>query len=275
MSMGSIGRSISNQQQALLRGQARSKPDQIRQRELWSSFCFFSSTVAGDIPQITPAGVLLPNEYPIFVTPQGQNGQGYPGGYQLNLRDTNLPGVNRVSDQQNFSYWELGVSVVPLRQDVIARDPTSMSFGDPNPEDVDQLCGNVVLQIVYLTNAITLGLIGDFPSPGGPSIVAPTAMDYSMGQNVAQTSGGFAEGAAGAPWDGRQARASNTGGGITPAPALRRKLDVPIFLNSGDTYSFKFLVTRPIQLRNVKNGGTGGFHLRFDAWAVESFREQG
>lgn len=269
-----IGQQIQNQQSNLLRrgvGGSGEKYDKMRQRHIWSTYTFHSGTGGA----ISAAGLLASGDYPIFTTPVGQNGQGYPGGLTMSQRDTNVPGVQRISDNQNFSIWELGVTVMPLRQDVVASSTTTMSQGAPNAEDVDQVCNNVVLQIVYLTNRVTLGHVSDFPSPGGPSMTAPTLLDSAGNTNAGFTGGGLGEGVAVAPFDARQLSISNTGGTVSGAPALRRKFKVPIYLQSGDTFSFIYFVPRTVQFRTVANGGRGGFALRLDWWAVESFREQG
>ncbi len=270
----SVGNQMMNQADQLLRkgvGGSGQRFDKIRQRHIWSAYTFHSA--AGGA--ISAAGVLAAGEYPVFVTPIGQNGQGYPGGLTLTLRDTNVPGVNRVSDNQNFAIWELGVSVLPLRQDVVAALPANMAQGSPSPIDVDQICGNAVLAITYLTNRVVLGPVGVFAAPGTPHFAAPTLLDFAGNENVAGDGGGLNEGVGAPPWDARQARWANIGGSVPPAPALRRKMKVPIFLQSGDTFSFSFTFARPTQFLTVAQGGTGGFVLRLDWWAVESFREQG
>lgn len=269
-----IGKQMQSQASNLLRqgvGGSGEKFDKIRQRHLWSAYAFHAATGGA----ISTAGVLAASDYPIFTTPIGQNGQGYPSGLSLSLRDTNMPGVQRISDNQNFAIWEMGLNAMPHRDDVVSQSTANMAPGAVEPSDLELWGSNVVLQIVYLTNRVTLGHMHDFCQPAGPTMAAPTLLDFAGNQNVAGNGGGLGEGAGATPWDGRQARISNNAGSIPPAPALRRKFRVPIFFKSGDTFSFIYSVPRPVQLRTVAQGGTGGCALRLDWWAVESFREQG
>ena len=270
----SITQQLQGQASTLLtKGQGGSgeRFDKIRQRHLWSTYAFHAATGGA----VSSAGLLAASDYPIFTTPIGQNGQGYPSGLTLSLRDTNMPGVQRISDNQNFAIWEMGMNAMPHRDDVVAASTANMAAGAVEPEDLELWGSNIVLQIVYLTNRVTLGLMHDFCQSGGPTINAPTLLDYAGNQNVAGNGGGLGEGTTATPWDARQAKISSNAGSIGPAPALRRKFKVPIFFKSGDTFSFIFSVPRSVQFRSAAQGGIAGCALRLDWWAVESFREQG
>ncbi len=282
----SIRKQIQGQESRLLRqGQAgEQRYSQIRMRHIWSTF-YFTSGFSGSI--ITAAGVLQQGEYSFFTALSNQNGQGLPTGFFLSDNDTDFPGANRVSDDQNFSIWEMGLTVQPMRADLAAAVPASMTIGTPHPLDVDQICDNGIVSIKYLTNDIPMGAVGDFVQSGGPSMTAPTLLDYSArasteaaGAGPAGNIGGLQEGgvAAGAqvaPWGQRQAIASANSGNLPPAPGARRRMEIPIYLPNTSTFSFKVTFARPITLLTPARGGTGGFRLRLDWWAVESFREQG
>lgn len=265
----SIQGSVNKQANLALRGQSPREPTNVRQRHMWSTYCFNSVTNTG---QIT-GGLLSARDYPVFTALQDSNGQGMPQGLSLSLCETNWASPSRVSDNQNFSIHEIGVSILPLRQDVVALGTTVMTQGPVNPEDADLILTQGVLKLNYLTTTNVIGHLGAFPCPALPSLVAPVLNPYDGNQNVAQTGGGFAEGGIAAPWDARQAKYAVNAGNVSAAPALRRKYRIPTLLGSGETFNFSFTFTRNVQLRTVARGGTGGFMLRLDLWTVESFFE--
>lgn len=262
--------SIQRQAQDVLRGRNVPGYDRLRERYVWSSYCFHSHTGGA-----LTAGLLAAGEYPVFTAGIMANGQGYPAGTVLNARDTNINAQNRIPDNQNFLVKEMGVSVDPLRQDVVALDATKMCQGEADPSDVDLILGNTVVVLSYLNVSIPLGLASDFPEAGGPSMVSTSTLDFAGNENVAQTGGGLSEGTNASPWSARQAKSARNGGGIAPAPALRRKFPVPFFLRSGENFRITFEIPRSVQLRSVANGGTGGFSLRCDFWVVESYKSAG
>jgi hypothetical protein len=273
MAAQSIAKQMASQEDRLLRKGSNGQGfGQIRQRHLWSTYVFHSAA-GGSIDPVT--GILTADEFPIFVAPEGSFGQGLPQGQVLTKRETNFPGANRVSDDQNFSIWEYGISVLGLRDDLVDVDPDVMTYGPVLPSDVDLVLENMQINITYLTNSVPLGQCSDFCQPGGPSIVSPTEMDYTQGTNLLGTTGGLSEGSLVKPYGERVAKMASNGGGIPAAPALRRKLEIPIYLKNAQTFSFKFVASRDITLAKVTEGGTGGFAMRLDWWAVESFREQG
>lgn len=105
------------------------------------------SELVGGTPQIH-AG-----DYTLFITLQNQNGQGLPAGFTMTQQDTNNLGSGRVPDDQNFSFWELGVTIEPERQDVVAGSTAgAVSLGNVHPDDVDRILSEGVLQVQYLTS---------------------------------------------------------------------------------------------------------------------------
>lgn len=249
--------------------------DKIRQRHLWSVFAF--TAAAGGA--VSAAGLVTPGDYAVFQTGQNSNGQGLPQGFSMSELDTNLPGGGRVSDDQNIAVHELGASIVPLRPDVVAAN-ANQSLGPILPEDADAIATNTAVVFKYITNEVVLGPLGCFVQPGGPSITAPTLLDGPASVGVVAPSLATVGGVSGdmtlpSITAGYDAVWSANSGNIPPAPALRRKLQVPIFLPATTTFQVIFRVSRQFKIRAAIEGGRGAFALRADFWAVESFKSQG
>lgn len=269
----SIQNMLNKQSQELLRkgspGGNWDKFDQIRQRHIWSKF-HVTSGYAGSL--IDAAGLFTPTgPLNFFASATGQNGAGLPAGFNVDDLDTNFPGVNRVADDHNWVVEEIGVTIESPRQDVIGSSGGAMIDGPPALWDVDQLLEGGIIKIKYLTNEVIYGPLAQYAQPGGVSIAGPSLEDYSAAEavTVAQLTGGANETTA------RQARWNMNSGPIPAMPKLRRKLDVPFFLPARQTFNFRVFFPRPIQLLPLAAGGTGGFTVRIDWWAIESFRERG
>lgn len=277
-----IQNSIENQTGRLLREGVppRERFDTLRLRHIWSTFhatngeglAIANNAATGNIP------VFRAGKYNLFVVDAGSNGQGLPSGLQLTPLDTNFQGAGRVPDQQNFAIWELGVSVLAQREDVVLASPTTRGAGQPHPDDVARFLSETVLQVRYITQEVPLGHCADYAEPGGPAIVQPSLLDYS-GNAVAAAGppaggvGGLSAGAIAAqPWSLQQPRLQTNGGNGNANPGSRIKLDVPIFLPSSTQFAFQLYVTRPFALRSLENGGTAGFKVRVDLWVAESYR---
>lgn len=233
-----IRRSVSRQAAHLLEsGQRFTRFDQIRQRHFWSTY-FFNPD--GN-------GYINPNDYPVFVTPSGSNGQGFPAGAVLTDRETNWKSQNRVPDNQNLEVTEIGVTVGVV---VPSMDPSNNVDINPDPAlsaAYDQIQGaflnNSIVNITYLTNSVPLGLSADFAQASGPSL--GTYMANPEGGNVLFRSNGFA------------------------SPALRRKFKIPILLQHGETFAFSYGINRAFWI-----GIDRPFVARLDFWATESFVEK-
>lgn len=281
----SIANSISGQESKLLRKGELSdwRYSQIRQRHLWSNYHFIPQTPGSPILIATGVPIVQANTYDTFVTLQNQSGQGLPQGFVMDAGDTNNLGAGRVPDDQNFAVWELGITILPERQDVVNNCIASgtggagVSLGNLHPEDVDRILDEGVLQVKYLTNSVQLGHLKDFAQSGGPSIVVRSLLSSTAAAATVggETSGGLNEGNTAPSLQARISRLATNSGNTGPNPGTRRKLDVPIFLPATQTYSFQVAFYRPFQLRSKANGGTGCFQVRVDTWAVESFRQQG
>lgn len=276
----SIAENISQQQSKLLRkGQLDNWGySQIRQRVLWSTYHFNSANAGSAILVVAGVPTLQPGDYQLFQTLNSQNGQGLPSGFQMTRADTNNLGAGRVPDDQNFAFWELGAQCSGIRQDIVSTNAANMAQGPMHPDDMDRVLSEAVLSIQYLTNQVPIGHLMDFAQSGGPQIAVPSLLNYAGAAIAvgADMTGGLGEGITTvAPFDSRVAKLANNSGNAWANPGTRRKLDVPIFLAATQTYSFIVTIARPIQLRSVANGGTGGFSLKIDGWVVESFRDQG
>lgn len=228
-----IGGQVRNQTQRLLEtGRRFERFDQIRQRHFWSTAIY------------TPDG----NGYifgtrQLFVTPAGQNGQGFPAGVALTELDTNWKSANRVPDNQNFEITELGVTMAVINPFVEASSAAVRSG-----LDAVAFFNNTVLSVTYLTNSVSYGLASDFAQASGAEMGTyfPQAT-ASVLQPPAWLTNGFA------------------------APALRRRLNVPILLQHGETFSFQLDIPRQVVLQD---GSTPSVVARVDFFATESFIEK-
>jgi hypothetical protein len=242
-----IRRSIGNQSTRLLEtGQRFKRFDQIRQRHFWSTYFLAPNT----------NGYLKAGDYPVFVTPGGSNGQGFPSGAVLTDRETNWKSQNRVPDNQNLEVTEIGVSCGVL---VPSMDPQNTVVDDDiitNPALVaffsnafTSFLSNTIVNITYLTNSVPLGLCADFGQASGATF---GTLGSQTGPLLLRTNG-------------------------FTAPALRRRFKIPILLQHGETFAFSFQITRDIWIgTNTVDGDTSpnAFVSRLDLWATESFVEK-
>lgn len=245
--------------------------DEIRQRHVWSTY-YFTSGYAGSA--INSSGVLAPsNQYQLFSAVQGQNGQGMPQGFQLTSIDVSDNFALRIPDDQNFSVWEIGISFEPLPQEIIDNSGGAMLGGELHPHDVDLLAENIILDIKYVSSEVVYGPAREFTTSGGVAMTGPSLLDYSANADVLgapdnQLRGGQAVG------PDRFPSVQHNAGNQWPSPKLRRRLDVPLFLRNQQTFSVLLLVPRPVLLKTVAQGGTGGFRARVDFFCAESFRNR-
>ncbi len=242
----------------LARGQRMERFDQLRSRHFWSTYLFAYG--AGN--------QILPAPYEVFKAIPSQTGQGYPTNVPLTFRETNWLNAGRVPDNQNFVITEIGVTVmrppaVGGTQGSPANAPTNGIFAnlpqatqdliDQNkpvhPQDHANLLYGTVLEMQFLTNSVPLGLCSDFSQSAG-------VRETDNLQSVAVI------GAGGDPLNG------------VPAAAFRRKLEVPILLQHGETMGMRFNIHRPIDTVDLAGGGNGWAELRVDWWAHESFAEK-
>jgi hypothetical protein len=266
----------------LERGQRYGRFDQIRQRHFWSSY-LFAGYAGGSIP----AG-----PYDIWKIPQGQQGQGYP--IPLTTRETNWLGAGRIPDNQNFVITEIGVTLkrppatrqgtvdvgvfTPAATGGAPFDPAAPRNGIaanlmPNqalaingmapilPADAQAILYGTILEFGFLTNSVPLGFLADFSQSAGNYSFASSMFDTTNSppdHNVATT--------------GRQ-NAGDPSNGI-PAAAFRRKLEVPILLQHGESQFMRLNVPKAIPIHSLADGSTGWFEVRVDWWASESFAEK-
>jgi hypothetical protein len=230
---GNIGRSVKQQAANLLEtGQRFARFNQLRQRHFWSSGVF------------TPDanGYIAAQVLPLFVTPPGQVGQGWP--IALTELETNWKSTNRIPDNQNFEVTEIGISIW-AQNTASGGDESILPLADQY-----SVLKDTVIQIRYLTNAVPLGVAADFAEPAGPhngryqpqTDVAPVAPDAIVATN------GFS------------------------SPGLRRRFKVPILLQHGETFSFELNISRAFLLS--AGDDTDRVVVRLDFWATESFVEK-
>lgn len=242
----------------LEKGSRLSSFDRLRTRHFWSKYLF----------AVGAGGVIAAGPYDIFkVIPSGV-GQGYPGGVPLTLRETNWRNSGRVPDNQNFVIAEVGVSVtrppaitldnsgdpvaIPSGSIFGALSPAIQALIDPslpvNSADTAAILSNGTLEMQYLTNTVPMGLLGDFSQSAGQISyeATPTASGVGMGDMK---------------------------NGI-PAAKYRRKFEVPILLQHGESMGMRINFPRPVTLLSLEAGGNGWVEVHVDWWAYESFAEQ-
>ena len=246
-----LRKGISQQSQKVLEtGQRFTRFDQIRQRHFWSNYFF----------QPDNNGYVSAGRFPVFVTPSGQNGQGFPSGVTMSDRETNWKSSNRVPDNQNFEITEIGVSLGVLTPDILQVLPETdypTVVGVP-PQLQTEFLNNTIVSITYLTNSVPLGLAADFGQASAPHLGVFQGNKNNSLLPKWVRSNGF------------------------PAPALRRRFKIPILLQHGETFSFAFEIPRAffVGLSTVTvdgapvNTSASPFIARFDFWATESFVEK-
>lgn len=248
----------------LERGSRLERFDQLRSRHFWSTYLFAYG--AGN--QIAAA------PYEVFKAIPSQTGQGYPTNVPLTVRETNWLNPGRVPDNQNFVITEIGVTVMrPPAVDSAggggapANAPTTgiwanltapiqalIAHGNAlHPQDVANILYGTVLEMQFLTNSVPLGLCADFSQSAG--IREFQAIEAGTELAAVITAGGD-------PVNG------------IPAAAFRRKLEVPILLQHGETMGMRLNVHRPIDTLTLAQGGAGWAEVRVDWWAHESFAEK-
>jgi len=276
----SLQQMVDNQiAKVLERGTRYGSFDQIRQRHFWSSYLF-----AGFAGSSIPAG-----PYDIYKIPQGQQGQGYP--IPMATRETNWLGAGRIPDNQNFVVTEIGVTLkrppatrqgavvdnvfVPALNGGAAFDPNAPRNGIAAnltnaqalgtngmapilPADAQAILYGTILEFGFLTNSVPLGYLADFSQSGGNYTLSSDYFGGDADHNVAVTS--------------RQKSGDPTNG--VPAAAFRRKLEVPILLQHGESQFMRLQVPKAIPIASLAQGSSGWFEVRVDWWASESFAEK-
>lgn len=232
-----IQKGINRQAQKVLRGKKPMKFDQIRQRHFWS--CYFFQPDAN--------GYLLSGRYTLFTTPVGSNGQGFPSGYVITERESNWKSQNRIPDNQNFQIGELGCGVMSAGF-AIAASPLTAPLKAPPPGGLANLFQGAILNITYLTNSVPLGLLADYAQSSAPMMGIHNASATSAVYNTVAVNG----------W---------------AAPALRRKLKIPILLQAGESFNFTIDLPRPMYV-GYGDSTSSPFLLRVDFFATESFAEK-
>jgi hypothetical protein len=256
----------------LERGSRYGRFDQIRQRHFWSSYLF-----AGYAGVSIPAG-----PYDIFKIPSGQQGQGYP--IPMTTRETDWLGAGRVPDNQNFVITEIGVTLKrpPANPQTAGVPGTAFVNAAPNGiagnmtvaqvaringmapilnADAQAILTGTILEFGFLTNSVPLGYCSDFSQSGGNYSFSPA---YYAANNQ--------DAASGVDTTGRQRAGDPTNG--VPAAAFRRKLEVPILLQHGESQFMRLQIPKAIPIRTLAQGSSGWFELRVDWWASESFAEK-
>lgn len=263
-----IAASIRRQATNVLKtGQRFKSFNQVRCRHFWSTMRFYADAT----------GYVESGEYDFFQTPQGMAGQGF--NFPTTLRESNWLGANRVPDNENLIVSEFGLTAltVNLQQEVGDSPPPLAVFNSyayPNLEN--QILDNGILNIVYLTNSVSLGLGTDFSQACGPTngFYAPNMPQTYPLPSYATDPEGFKEAAT----DKFRTLVTN---GI-PAPALRRKLTIPLLLQHGETFKFSLTIPAgrggfmwPPQADIVQEQISSDFavDVRLEFWAIESFVE--
>jgi hypothetical protein len=231
-----LRKSIRNQARRVLETGSRfDRFDQIRSRHFWSVYQF--------LPDAN--GYIASGDFKVFVTPEGQNGQGFPAGVAMSALETDFKGTARVPDNQNLSIGEIGVTLAVAPPATV---PEGVSAGDvPFGQTAATFFENTLCAITYLTNTVELGFVEDFSQPAGPQ----------LGNYIPSVPGGQVT----------RVTARVVTNGFS-APGLRRRFKIPIMLGHGETFNFTYLIPRSFFVGQV------ALYARFDAWATESFVEK-
>lgn len=262
-----FARGLGQQEDRVLRGQQYPMPEVFEEKHIWSVYHF----TAGSAPNPIQSNTLQANDYVVFTTAQGQNGQGLPSGFQLDPRDTNFAGQGgNIPAGYNYIWRELGISVLAQRPDVAASIATSRQ-GPPSMHDTDQILNGTAVILRRNSADVNLGCAAWYSQAGGPVNVGTTILDEAAAAGAvagppAYTTGGLAIDTAG----NYQERWSANSGGLPPAPMFRRKLEVPLIFRGQDQFLVVLRIARPILLNTVLQGGTNGFSVRVDFFGVES-----
>lgn len=284
----SLERMVDKQiRRVLVRGQRFGDFDQIRQRHFWSTYLFAYGQ------EVIPAG-----PYDIFKATPSQVGQGYPTNVPLTLLETNWRNSGRVPDNQNVVITELGctvkrpgvvlnsnkdgsdIPVTAIYPNLRGRFTGADGLGAPQvnpvrgitPDDAARFLYGTVLEMTFLTNAVPLGLCADFSQSAGIHSFNAGVIDgnWPPDPQEFETAQDYTE--LGDPVNG------------VPAAAFRRKLEVPILLQHGETMGMRLNVPRDLSMNSTgglivsdqstpDQGGAGWLELRVDWWASESFVE--
>lgn len=275
-----IARQVSDQEDEMLkrgRTPGDGKFGTLRQRHIWSTyhFVFAPGSAIQTSTVFLNNQIIVPGTYRVFRESVGKNGQGLPAGLMLGDTDTNFLGEGRMPDQQNFAVWEVGVTILPQRVDVVSLALNSRGAGALHPDDVSHILDEGVLRVKYITEEVSLGHFADFAQPGGPGFTVPSVLDYSAGAVLAGlgvAGGQNAGNMLGQPFSAQIARSTQNSGNMAASPGTRRKLDIPIFLPARTQFEFQLVFKRPVLLRSIQNGGTVGFSARVDLFVAESYR---
>lgn len=257
------------ERELVLMGERLGRFDKVRQREFYSCF-LLAPGLGGQIP----AG-----DYQVFQAIAGDTGQGYSA--PLTLRETNWPSRGRISNQQNLLIRAFHVDIRRGPTDpAVYPANTTLDYNIPlHPTDVEAIASGITLSVKYLTNAVPMGLLKDFPVVGG-----------AFGWNQ---SGRQAPGANGL-YDITPALNPDTPEAVAPygnlpivrnatQAAFERRAKVPTLLQHGEQFSMVLSVAKPITLLAQNTAAqsspavrdaTGVVEVRVSFWATESFVEK-
>lgn len=272
----SIQKGVNRQASQTLRGNAPQKFDKVRQRHLYSSFLF--------APGMN--GVITAGEYDLFTTIKGTPGQGYV--QSLTDLETNWPEAGKVAGDHNLLIEAIGVDICRGPTDInvypaAVRPATPgqavTGFVDttvpPHAVDVTNAATRMVLQYKTVSTAVPIGLLSDFPYPGGV-----------VGDNLAARQIPAAAGAS-------PAFSTTPAGAFNRAympvtrnacnPAFERRLAIALMLAAGETFTMSLKVPVPFTLLDVgqtaatgeSNDASGCFVVRVNLFCTESFINRG
>lgn len=249
----------------VIRGNAPVRPDTVEEQHLYSTAYVHAGTQGKIV-----SNVMAAHDLQLFVETVGRNGQGLPSGLNLDAADTNWIGTGgRVPDGYGLVCWEIGLSLGPLRADVIATSSANMRRGPVHPSDVDQVIAGA---LVYVSNNVEkpIASLSYLAEAGMISFSAGSLLDSTAASGAvvgppAYTTGGLAEDTSA----GRTVRTSAVGGGMV-SPTTRFRLEIPISLRAGEQFSFVLRWERPRTLLSVDRGGTGGFAAQLDLYGFLS-----
>lgn len=272
-----IEQSLQNQTERFLKHGETFRFDRIRQLTYYSTFLFAPGL----------GGLIAAGDYELFAVPRGGTGQGYNAA--LGERETNLEGTGgRIPDEANHLVTAIGIDIRRAPFATTAAPgvyPTGTVFGfaagqvDVNnvvhPQDVALISDGMLVAVKYLDDKASIGKVADFPFPGGAvGFTQAGRQTNDIAPVIGQAGTTIAAGN----------RALFPLARNACAPAMERRLNVPLFLPAKSQFSMILRVPRALTLRAAavipsatgeNTDATGALEVQIALQVIESFMARG
>lgn len=271
----SLKQGIRRQEQRLLEEGRSVNFRRVRERVFYSRH-LFTPGKGGFIPEGT---------YQLFTTVAGGTGQGYASA--LTERETNWPQTGRLSSQQNLVAQGIFARIMrPPSDPTVYPAGVDVDYSVPmHPEDLASVARGMVLEIKYVTEQVPMGILADFPAPGGvegfvqASRQAPGSVFGVAGAGVS----GTVDTSELDPAQAVQAYGQHPLPVLQTVPCWMRKFAVPLLIGASEQFSAQLQVYEPIpflgdapaeNVSSIFRYSTGACEVEIGLWCIESFDEQ-